>query len=97
MQVAERPHDLLHRLPRGDAGADLGLERVGDVEGVRAAGRAAEAQGEMGAMLRPVFTVAAGAAAAAVGLGQGAKHDLGRQAPQPPQEGGPRPQAPRHR
>ena len=97
MQVAERPHDLLHLLPRGAAGADLGLERVGDVESVRAPGRAAEAQGEMGTMLRPVFTVAPRPAAAAVRLGQGAEHDLGGQLVKPPQEPGPRPQVCRHR
>ena len=96
MQVAERPHDLLHLLPRGDAGADLGLERVGDVEGVRAAGRTAEAQGEMGTMLRPVLTVAAGTATAAVRLGQGAEHDAGSQPSEPSQEGGRRGGEARH-
>ena len=83
MPVTERPHDLLHLVPRGDAGPDLGLERVGDVERVRAPRRATKAQGEMGPMLRPVLTVAAGPATATVGLGQGAEHDTGRQPSEP--------------
>ena len=97
MPVAQRPHDLLHRLPRGDASADLGLKRLGDVDRVRAPGRAAEAQGEMGPMLRPVLAMTAGAAAAAVGLGQGAEHDAGSQPSEPSQEGGRRGGAARHR
>ena len=96
MPVAQRPHDLLHRLPRGDASADLGLKRLGDVDRVRAPVRAAEAQGEMGPMLRPVLTVAADAPAAAVGLGQGTEHDAGRQPSEPAQEGGRRGGADRH-
>ena len=96
MPIAKRPDDLLHLLPRGDAGADLGLERLGDVERVRAPRRAAKAQGEMRPMLRPVFAVTAGAAAAAVGLGQGAEHDAGNQPSEPSQEGGRRGEAPRH-
>ena len=96
MPVAQRPHDLLHLLPRGDADTDLSLERLRDVERVRAAGWAAEAQGEMGPMLRPMRTVAAGPAAAAVGLGQGAKHDAWSQPSEPSQEGGRRGEAARH-
>ena len=96
MPVAQRPHDLLHLLPRGAAGTDLSLERLRDVERVRAAGRAAEAQGEMGPMLRPVLAMTAGAAAAAVGLGQGAEHDAGSQPSEPSQEGGRRGEAARH-
>ena len=97
VQVAERPHDLLHLLPGGDAGADLGLERLRDVKGVGPAGRAAKAQREMGTMLRPVLTVAAGAATAAVRLSQGAEHDAGRQPREPSQERGRRGGASRHR
>jgi hypothetical protein len=87
VQVPERPHDLLHLLPRGDAGADLGLQRLRHVEGLGPAGRAAEAQREMGTMLGPVFTVAARPATAAIGLGQGAEYDAGSQALQPSEEG----------
>jgi hypothetical protein len=34
MQTAERPNDLLHLVPRGDTRPNLGLQRLGDVEGV---------------------------------------------------------------
>ena len=96
MPVAKRPYDLLHLLPRGDAGANLGLERLRDVTSLGAAGWAAEAQREMRPMLRPVLTVAADAPAAAVGLGQGTEHDAGRQPSEPAQEGGRRGGADRH-
>ena len=97
MPVAKRPYDLLHLLPRGDTGANLGLERLRDVKGLGSASRAAKAQGEMGPMLRPVLTVAAGTATAAERLGQGAEHDAGSQPSEPSQEGGRRGEAARHR
>lgn len=97
MQVAERPHDLLHLLPGGDTSADLGLERLRDVKGVGPAGRAAKAQREMGTMPRPVLTVAAGTATTAVRLSQGAEHDAGRQPSEPSQEDGRSGGAGRHR
>lgn len=97
VQIAQGPRDLLHFLPRGDPGADLRLERLRDVEGVRAAGRAAEAQREMGAMLRPGLTVAPRPATAPVGLGESAEHDLPGKLVKPAEEGGARPRACRHR
>jgi hypothetical protein len=75
MQIAECPDDLLHLMPRGDARPDLGLQRLGDVEGVGPLVGTAEAQGEMRTMLGSIGTVAPGAPTAAVRLGEGAEHD----------------------
>ena len=97
MPVAERPYDLLHFVPGRYPRPDLGLKRLRDVEGAGPPGRAAEAQREMRAMLRPLLTVAPRPAAAAVGLGEGAEHDARGELGQPPQEGGVCPWADRHR
>jgi hypothetical protein len=97
MPIAERPDDLLHGLPRRDARPDLGLQCLGDVDGVGPPGGTPEAQGEMRAMLRPVDTVAPGSPTAAVRLGQGAEHDAGGQLVKPLKEGGPRWAPRRHR
>src|SRR6266508_4362134 len=79
VQVPEHPHHLLHLLPRRDAGADLGLERLRNIKGLGPAVRAPEAQREMRPVLGAVRTVAPGPTAAAVGLGQRAEHDAGGQ------------------
>jgi hypothetical protein len=88
VQIAQGPHDLLHFLPRGDASADLGLEGLRDIEGVRPAGRAAEAQREMGTMPWPLLTVAPLPATATVGLGERAEYDLRGELVKRPKEGG---------
>jgi len=97
MPVAERSHDLLHFVPSRDGSPNLGLQGLRHVHGLGPALRAAEAQREMGAMLGPVLTVAPRPAAAAVGLGEGAKHDARGELGQPPQEGGVCPWTDRHR
>jgi hypothetical protein len=97
MPIAERPDDLLHLVPRGDASPDRGLQRLGDVEGVGPLVGTPEAQGEMRAMFGSIGTVAPGSPTAAVRLGQGAEHDVRGQLVQPSEEGGPRRASGRHR
>jgi hypothetical protein len=58
MQIAERPDDLLHVVPRRHAGLDFGLQGLGDIHSVGPPVWTPEAQGEMRAMLGPVGTVA---------------------------------------
>jgi hypothetical protein len=96
MQLAERPNDLLHLVPRGDAGPNLGLQRLGDVEGVGPLVGTAEAQGEMRAMLGSIGTVAPDTPTAAVRLGEGAEHDARGQLAEPPEEVGLRRASGRH-
>jgi hypothetical protein len=88
VQVTECPHDLLEFLPGRDTRADLGLQRLRHIEGMRPPGRAPEAQGEMGTMLRPRGTVTPRPAAAAVGFGEGAKDNAGGELAEPPQQRG---------
>jgi hypothetical protein len=96
MQTAERPNDLLHLVPRGDTRPNLGLQRLGDVEGVGPLVGAAEAQGKMRAMLGAIGTVAPGTPTAAVRLGQRAEHDARGQLVQASEEGGTRRASGRH-
>jgi hypothetical protein len=97
MPIAERPDDLLHGVPRRDARPDLGLQRLGDVDGVGPRVGTPEAQGEMRAMLGSIGTVTPGSPTAAVRLGQGAEHDARGQLVKPSEEGGPRWVRVRHR
>jgi hypothetical protein len=90
MQIAEGARKLLQLLPGRDSGADLRLERLRDVEGLRPPVRPAEAQREMRPVLGTVRTVASRPAAAPVGLGQGAKHDAGDELLEAAEEGSPR-------
>ena len=87
VQIAERAHDLLEFVPRGDAGAELGLQGLRDVRGPGAPLRPTEAQREMRAMLGAGFTVATRVPAAAVGLGQSAEDDARGQVVQSSKEG----------
>ena len=96
MQIAERPDDLLHVVPRRHACPDFGLQGLGHIDGVGPPVRTPEAQGEMRAMLGPICTVASGSPAAAVRLGEGAEHDVGGQLMKPSEEGGTQ-RASRHR
>lgn len=89
MQIAECPDDLLHLMPRGDARPDLGLQRLGDVDGVGPLVGPPEAQGEMRAMLGSIGTVAPGAPTATVRLGEGAEHDARGQLAELSEEGTP--------
>jgi hypothetical protein len=97
MQIAERPDDLLHVVPRRHAGLDFGLQGLRDIHSVGPPVWTPEAQGEMRAMLGPVGTVASGSPTAAIRLGQGAKHDARGQLVKPSEEGGPRRASGRHR
>jgi len=86
MGVAERAHDVLDFLPRCDPGADRGLERLRNVQRLSAAGGAAVAHVEVGAMLGAGLAVTPGAPAAPVRLGQGAEDDARGQVLEPPEE-----------
>ena len=96
MPIAERPDDLLHLVPRGDARPDRGLQRLGDVEGVGPRVGTPEAQGEMRAMFGSVGTVAPGSPTAAVRLGEGPEHDVGGELVKSSEEDGTRWGADRH-
>jgi hypothetical protein len=97
MQIAERPDDLLHVVPRRHASPDRGLQGLGDIDGVGPPVRTPETQGEMRAMFGPIGTVASGSPTATVRLGEGAEHDVGGQLVKPSAEGGTRRAPSRHR
>jgi hypothetical protein len=90
MQIAERPDDLLHVVPRRHARPECGLQGLGDIDRVGPAVRTSEAQGEMRAMLGSVGTVAPGSPTAAVRLGEGPEHDVGGELVKSSEEGGTR-------
>jgi hypothetical protein len=97
MQIAERPDDLLHGVPRRHARPECGLQGLGDIDRVGPPVWTPEAQGEMRAMLGPIGTVASGLPTAAIRLGEGAEHDVGGELVKPPEETGTRRPLGRHR